>query len=66
MAYILIAYLWAGSGPYGNHGGPLAVRFADREACEAAIVEMRKPAPSNAGFIGRAICVPEGSGDARP
>lgn len=53
MAYILIAYLWAG---YAT-AHPAVVRFLDEAACKSAAEQFVLMNRSSA----RAICVPEGS-----
>jgi len=35
--WVLIAYLWS-----HPHGGPVSIEFISKEACQSAIVEMKK------------------------
>ena len=52
MTWILIAYFYT-----GYHGGPIAVRFDDRPACEAALTALRTDKSMKLRYdVG--ICVP--------
>ena len=56
-AWILIAYMWS-----GYHGGPLAVEFDSKEACEVAAMRLAQK-PMDLLNV-KAICVPKGGPNA--
>lgn len=54
-AWILIGYFYSS---LQRHGGPVAVEFSSKAACETAIAELQKPPMSR--WFDTAICVPKG------